>query len=168
MPRKLNVRLVRKIIRHILAEPLRYWQKWTIHTGTPGELIGGCCGQRFAKCGTVACIGGWAYILSTTRPRLSQYGRGWRGERSRTLLDKGGKALGLSDYHQSILFSGSPSYDWPQPYARQYDAATTSRARARVACRLLEKVIDTKAAILGPSNYSTTRPRRAPIRCCHD
>lgn len=153
MPRKLNVRLVRKIIRHILAEPLRYWQEWTIDTGTPGELIGdwrahrGSGGQRFAKCGTAACIGGWAYILSTTRPRLK-----W----SSTLLDKGGKALGLSDYHQSILFSSMPSYDWPQPYARQYDAATTSRARARVACRLLEKVIDTKAAILGPSNYSAS------------
>lgn len=146
MPRKLNVRLVRKIIRHILAEPLRYWQEWTIDTGTPGELIRSS-GQRFAKCGTVACIGGWAYILSTTRPRLK-----W----SSTLLDKGGKALGLSDYHQSILFSGIPSYDWPQPYARQYDAATTPRARARVACRLLEKVIDTKAAILGPSNYSAS------------
>ncbi len=155
MPRKLNVRLVRKIIRHILAEPRRYWQEWTIYTGTPGELIGGGFGQRFAKCGTAACIGGWAYILSTTRPRLNGCSRTlpWL-QWSSTLLDKGGKALGLSDYHQSVLFSSMPSYDWPQPYARQYDAATTSRARARVACRLLEKVIDTKAAILGPSNYS--------------
>ena len=153
MPRKLNVRLVRKIIRHILAEPLRYCQEWTINTGTPGELIGGSGsdsgGQRFAKCGTAACIGGWAYILSTTRPRLK-----WSS--TLLLLDKGGKALGLSAYHQNILFSGRPSYEWPQPYARQYEAATTSRARARVACRLLEKVIDTKAAILGPSNYSAS------------
>ncbi len=161
MPRKLNVRLVRKIIRHILAEPLRYWQLWSIDTGTPGELIGGGFGQRFAKCGTVACIGGWAYILSTSRPRLDSL-KCRELKWCRTLLDKVGKALGLSDYHQSILFSGSPSYDWPQPYARQYDAATTPRARARVACRLLEKVIDTKAAILTNPLHSFGQLGRSP------
>ena len=155
MPRKLNVRLVRKIIRHILAEPLRYWQQKVIDTGAPGELIGGSGGQRFAECGTVACIGGWAYLLSTTRPRLK-----WSS--TLLLLDKGGKALGLSAYHQNILFSGSPRREWPQPYARQYEAATTSRARARVACRLLEKVIDTKAAILTNPLHSFGQLGRSP------
>jgi hypothetical protein len=138
---KLNVRLIRRIIKHILAEPKRYCQEDTIANGEPGELILGVnYNQKFATCGTAACIGGWAYLLSEKHPTSH-----WD---TCTILDKGGRALGLTDYQQEVLFTGLPGAEWPQPYAENYRKAKTPAGRTRTAVRLLEKVIETKGNVL--------------------
>lgn len=135
---KLNVRLIRKVIKHILAEPARYFQEDVITTGDPGETVWGDDNHRFAKCGTAACIGGWAYILGSKRPRLN----------GTSVLDKARLLLGLSDRQSQVLFGGNPRGDWPAPYGDAYNNAGTQRGKTRVAARLLEKVIKTKGEIL--------------------
>lgn len=53
---KLNVKLLNKVLRHIKAEPRRF------NMGTFGKIVEG--EPNAPACGTQACIGGWAYLLS--------------------------------------------------------------------------------------------------------
>src|SRR6267142_5039862 len=125
---KLNVRLIRKIIKHILAEPNRYYQADWVQTARPGSEIGD--GQTFAKCGTAACIAGWAYLLSTKDADPH--------ERSHVIMETAENNLGIDrDASRFDLFSGEPSYDWPAPFGRRYTKAKTPRGRARAAAQLL-------------------------------
>ena len=144
MPKKLNVKLIKKVIKHILEEPKRYLQDDIILRGEPGCRITHTIGykeQKFAKCGTAACIGGWAYLLSLKHPERAKIGRSDE-------LDKARKKLGL-DYSQAdVLFSGTPEYSWPTPFDARWMNAHTPRKRARVAAQLLAKVIETKGEVL--------------------
>jgi hypothetical protein len=57
----MNVKLLRRIQKHILAEPKRLDMGNFIVRKSDGlgSLV------RFPKCGTVGCIAGWAVTLST-------------------------------------------------------------------------------------------------------
>jgi hypothetical protein len=46
----MNVKLLRKVAKHILAEPKRWGFMWRLHTTD-------------SPCGTQACIGGWTELL---------------------------------------------------------------------------------------------------------
>ena len=138
---KLNKKLIRKIIKHITDEPNRYLQSEVIVTGKPGDFVHGYDsydGQKLVSCGTAACIGGWAYILNRKRPKLHAY----------DILDPARHDLGLSLERANVLFSGEPSLEWPPPYNKQWAAARTPKARAKVAAALLTKVNDTNGTIL--------------------
>lgn len=59
---KLNVRLLRRIQKHILAEPLRIDMGEFVKTKYFDEV-------EQPPCGTTACIAGWALILSGAKPQ---------------------------------------------------------------------------------------------------
>lgn len=136
--KKLNVRLIRKVIKHILAEPRRYFQETTIRRGVPGEHVGKDPKHTFAQCGTAACIAGWAYLLSTKVPDPDVY----------AIMAKAQRLLGLDHERASNLFSGEPEAHWPTPFNEQYDNAKSPRGKVGAAVRLLEKVIKTGGQIL--------------------
>jgi hypothetical protein len=67
----MNVKLLRKVKDHILAEPLRLYMPSFHYQGSDKEVeffdgpSGESLGKRpLAKCGTAACIGGWVCALS--------------------------------------------------------------------------------------------------------
>lgn len=133
----MNVRLLRKIQKHILAEPKRYNQNVTIETDQDEirDVNGGV-----PKCGTMACIGGWAYILSRVRPNL---------DFTFDHLGKARRELKITDEQADRLFdsvaSGCTNY-WPKKYADAYLKAKTPAGRARAAARRIDHFIKTKGA----------------------
>lgn len=144
---KMNVKLLRKIQKHILAEPKRYEQNVTITYGIPGEEIvadesnpepellkaGG-----FAPCGTAACIGGWGQLLGMKRPSKT-----FNWEQAR-------RALGLDHSQAAKLFAYSFETDeihsWPEKFRLAYAKAKTQRQKARVAVRRIDHFIATEGA----------------------
>ena len=123
----MNVKLLRKIKRHILEEPRRFAMGlWHIER-QPGRTIDGCVNyyfspnkfeseQKVPSCGTVACIGGWAEIF------------GGRDEAAK--LRRNGKLLSVRQ--------------WPKAFLVRYEKARTPRARARIAAERIEHYIKTK------------------------
>lgn len=130
MKTKLNVRLLRRIQKHILAEPKRYNQNDIVSTGKPGEAYS--FAWRFPACGTIACIGGWAAVLSS----------GGRHED----LEYGARALGLTVDQRARLFSATGNGGWPDKFDIAYTNAKTPQGRARVGARRIEHFIKTKGA----------------------
>ena len=134
----MNVKLLRKIQKHILAEPRRLAMCDWIQRGKPGQELtfqdGSVIGQTYAECGTAACIAGWAVILSSKRtPKDSD-----------TVLDRAIKILGITEYQSDSLFLRS--LGWPQKFSQAYLAAKTPSGKARVAVRRIDHFIKTKGA----------------------
>src|SRR5689334_3520416 len=104
----MNVRLLRKIQKHILAVPQRFdMTVWASDGLTPGmERIYDPWGagveikDTVPECGTVCCIGGWAETLTGT--------------------DDADAALGLRWDQSERLFYCS---QWPPSFKRRYDKA---------------------------------------------
>jgi hypothetical protein len=129
----MNVRLLRKIQKHILTEPRRLIMRiFVAHAETYGPTYEGDSGHavRFPTCKTAACISGWACLL-TKQKRIKAY---WA--RGRRILD-------LSEGQAIRLFIDT---QWPQPFSDQYGNATTPRMRARIAVRRIDHFIKTKGA----------------------
>lgn len=140
---KLNVRLIRKVIKHITEEPKRYFQHDFIRTGEPGGSVAEDYfndTHKYAQCGTAGCIAGWAYLLSAARPN--------KNAAVCTIVNKATKKMGITSDQSDMLFTGIPSEDWPAPFGKSFLKAKTLQGKANVAARLLEKVIDTKGSIL--------------------
>src|SRR5277367_1422796 len=104
-----GARLLRKVAKHILAEPLRYDQNSVIMVAEPGSLYGG---HEVPSCGTVACIGGWLKILTDKRGRPC----------STWLLNYGdlAKKIGVSEDSVWNLFAYTHDVgglgSWPQQF----------------------------------------------------
>jgi hypothetical protein len=141
----MNVKLLRKIQRHILAEPKRYAQDTVITRGKAGDIFGveyEVGRHLFPECGTVACLGGWAELLSKDqRPR------------GVSTLEFARKILGLTEDESARLFSGineemyiGIGRSWPKQYETAYMNAKTLRGRAHVAVRRIDHFIKTKGA----------------------
>jgi hypothetical protein len=94
----MNVKLLRKVKRHILEEPKRFLMSTIDTHGAPGEETG--YGGKFAKCGTAACICGWACALS---------GTAWREARFATAE----KLLGITPNEAARLFEPGC---WPEQF----------------------------------------------------
>lgn len=141
---KLNIELFKKVREKIATTPEAYDQD-----------IESCNDPR-SPCGTVACIGGWADILSA--PTETE-----RRARMRGLvdLDRAADSLGLNgksfwqEYasdagtERGVLFSGDPDKFWPEPFAAQLREAKTlephtqAAALAKIAVAYLDKIIST-------------------------
>lgn len=124
---KLNVRLLRRIKRHILSKPGRFFMRYYKEEQAPNTIIEGDYGsfnQRVPECGTVACIAGWACILSN---------------KSGSRLN-GSALLGTTERQTQMLF-----YDdsWPEPFAARYYKAKRPSARAKIAAARIEHLITT-------------------------
>lgn len=126
---KMNVRLLRKIQGHILEEPKRFIMADVIDRAQPGERVEDY-GLEWAmpKCGTTACIAGWALLLSNSYSYDMHQAAG---------------LLGLEyDASDTLFYVGG----WPPNYQTQWGAAKTPRMRARVAVRRIDHFIKTKGA----------------------
>lgn len=123
--RKLNVRLLRRIQKHILAEPRRLnMRDWNTTLRDPRNLP-----DEMPPCGTVGCIAGWATMLSGKKPRTRHgFARmgcellgitGWSGDPTDMLrYDSQARKLFVVDY-------------WPLKYQHRYDKADTLSGQAR-------------------------------------
>jgi len=116
MPVK-NKELARKIRDHILAEPLRLnMRSWVIKRGDFDHLFDWGREEEYASCGTAACIGGWAELLS--------------GE----YVGAGAELLGLDTDEEAELF-----YRWF--HSPEYRKATVAQ-RAQMAARKINKLFE--------------------------
>lgn len=97
---KLNVRLLRRIQRHILAEPRRLdMASWAYHcVGTKKELAA----LEMPSCGTRACIAGWAVALGSPAKKTRQ--RAMLGDDSVDYYKVAKRLLGLTDDEADFLF----------------------------------------------------------------
>lgn len=116
---KLNIKLLRKIQKHISEEPLRFFMEWAIarkEGNEEGFASDNSTYQKFAPCGTAACIAGWANIL-TKGENPSDF----RRARLKLGLDP---RLDLS-YNYVFDVPG-----WPEQFRKLYERAKTPKTRA--------------------------------------
>jgi hypothetical protein len=128
-----GARILRRVARHILAEPLRYDQNATVEHGIPGEFRTGF-NRIVPECGTVACIGGWIALLGAKNPK-----------RVRSLQPpKLARTLGVPLENMCYLIAFvRNNYGWPEKHRTAYNRANTPRQRAKVAARRIEHFIKT-------------------------
>lgn len=146
MLKKKTIELLKKVKKHILAEPRR------LDMDTMGEE------SDEAPCGTVACIGGWACVLNYKRPRIYYDFCGYlyvgnemaSWERARRILD-------LSEEEAELLFTEPKEAEaytearnngddraplcWPLSLARRYMEAKTPRGRANASAKRIDLFI---------------------------
>jgi hypothetical protein len=125
---KMNVRLLRRVAKHIAAEPRRFQMgDWIIKKSEEGERFrefshkGGATLHNFAPCGTAACIGGWTQIISKRKNSTA--------------------ALAIDEYQSLRLFNVS---EWPEQFETPYLLAKTPAKRVRIAVARIEHFIKTK------------------------
>lgn len=132
--RKLNVRLLRKIQKHILEEPRRFFMDWFIAKGTPGKKDLTAIGNWTAvcdlssvtpPCGTAACIAGWVNLFRKHDP---------------TDHDAAARELGLELGQQHRVFN---VMYWPELFRYSYTKAKTPQTRAKIAAERIEHLIKT-------------------------
>jgi hypothetical protein len=131
-----NVELLRKIQKHITEEPRRLQMGGVIEHMNPGVEF---CEHRakfvVPKCGTVACIAGWAFILS---------GEGEvESDRQGYVMLRAEELLGLTSGEGDRLFLEDW---WPDLYLERWEAAETAQERARIAVKRIDHFIKTDGA----------------------
>lgn len=133
---KLNVRLLRRIQRHILDEPRRFFMLGAVATGPPGQCFNKyhCWARDLSDiapaCGTAACIHGWLGVFSGKTPnQITSLSLSWSADK-----------LGLSRDAAETLFLID---QWPIKFRYRYENAKTPAGRARAADRRIEWLITT-------------------------
>jgi hypothetical protein len=134
----LNVKLLRKIQTHILESPNRLMMGDIISYYPPGtSLQEGRVTYTVPSCGTVACIAGWALVLTGTKGDFH--------------LNTAAKLLGIP--YEDELFGGIPYEDewfgsdlffvsrWPEKFKRGWKKAKTPKGRARITVRCIDYFI---------------------------
>ena len=98
---KLNKPLLKRIIKHIAEEPLRYIQDSWVESRTKATW-----GEEAPACETAGCIAGWAVFLSTPKKNwLRIIYKQERGSDSDYIRTKARKLLGLTHDEALALFS---------------------------------------------------------------
>lgn len=133
----MNVRLLRKVKNHILEEPRRFimrtWLLTREYVGGPSyPSDNGAKEVKFAKCGTAACIAGWAVLLHDKR--ITNYDE---------IARRASELLELDEMKSYRLFGATW---WPEPFGSQYRKAKTPTARAKIAAARIEHYIKTEGA----------------------
>ena len=126
---KLNVRLLRRIQRHILAEPKRLdMRSWLIMYSKQQATEN----SSIPRCGTVACIAGWAVALTRKVIKNDAY-----------IQYMASKELGLGHEEDDNLFLPST---WPSPWRERllrYQPGT--KLYAEVVSRYIDFFIEESA-----------------------
>jgi hypothetical protein len=149
MKKKINVKLLKQICRAILHEPRRLDMYGWIYDE---EIHGMACS---APCGTAACIGGFAVILSRTR---SLANKPWKKAVQSCLADAASnsefrddaiaraaqKLLGLTHAQADRLFAPS---NWPEEFVHVYENGRSSAKRAKAAVDRIKLFIETNGRI---------------------
>lgn len=130
----MNVKLLRKVKRHILAEPKRFvmwtWMAKKADARTFNKFTSDAHDNRsvsFAKCGTAACIAGWTCILA---------GDGDPDDFEATA----GGFLEINDAQRKRLFALD---SWPTKFRAAYEKAVSQRTFVRIAAQRIEHFIKT-------------------------
>ena len=136
--RRINVRLLRRIQKHILEEPKRLdMGRWCRKKEWDGFQL---FPEVFPECGMQACIGGWAIVLSG--------GRINRGFSPLNMEDRAAKLLGLDEGQSSRLFFAR---EWPVrliPRPRNAEATRCQIMRdAKKAVERIDIFIESKGKI---------------------
>lgn len=123
----MNVKLIRRIQKAILAEPKRVnMSDWAFHPSWVAK-------RKLPRCNTVTCIAGWAVALDRKLRGAGLVAYDCDGV---GIAAAGRKALDLpSDFYGPSLFS---ALRWPEPYASRiakYNSGTKRYAKV-VAARL--------------------------------
>lgn len=126
----LNFKLFRAVIKKLETAPLAYRQDDVIEK------------DELAPCGTAGCIGGWAYLLSGKRvTKITD--RSKVLERAAVLLGLNQKDTNWEQGDAGYVFSGTPGYDWPEPFASDWRDADGREEEAQVAVRYLKHILAT-------------------------
>lgn len=131
----MNVKLLQKVKKHILAEPSRLRMagySWIVKPGTFLEPTGYCndLGQIVPKCGAVGCIAGWATGLGG-------------GDMEHANCETGARHLGLDVEFGDRLFFVSR---WPNSFSLRYLKAETLEEKAKITAGRIDHFIATKGA----------------------
>ena len=97
---KLNKPLLKRIIKHIAEEPLRYIQDTWVEQRTKAIWS-----EEAPACETVGCIAGWAVFLSTPKKNWLSLIRKQERVDSDYIRTKARKLLGLTEGEAMVLFS---------------------------------------------------------------
>ena len=131
--KKLNVKLLEKIKKHILEEPLRLNMEVfqvSRDDAERGEWCGSCFDPgrelQYPGCGMAACVAGWACLLYSHRPYVGVWGL------------EAKDILGLNAAEANHLF-----YRWHRTPA--YKKASP-KMRAGMAVREINKLIKSRQA----------------------
>lgn len=131
---KINVRLLRRIQRAIMAEPKRLdMGDWLVR----GQQRIQQNGLKEPDCGTVGCIAGWAAVLDkTSDPK--------KFEDAEVSWMRADQILGLTHEQGNALFYTD---EWPEKFFDKLDALKEqTRAYARVVCQRIDHFIKTNGA----------------------
>jgi hypothetical protein len=132
----MNVKLLRKVKKHILEEPRRLAMGYFVQrkdgltqTVFESEARDGD-EYPFAKCGTAACIAGWTVLLTDQTQE-------WQIEQNAIRL------LEIDGREAQRLFY---VHSWPEKLRNKYHNLKTPAARANVAARRIDHFIKTNGA----------------------
>jgi hypothetical protein len=136
----MNVKLLRKVQRHILAEPRRLNMGYLAkHQEGPGA----------PACQTVGCIAGWASILGSRKVE-------WPADEEGDVLVEGTNELWTLGRHKLRLTEGQtkrlftePGQEdnaagllgWPERLSQAYQKAKSAAARAKVTAKRIDLFI---------------------------
>lgn len=129
---KLNVKLLRRIKRHILAEPRRFTMRTLEEHGRPGEfyIADNGTNETFPECGTAACIAGWTNHFSRKQGGDAVSAARFLG------IPYDGSYCGVAD---RLFFD----FEWAEPFRTRYQEARTAGERAAIAADRIEHFIKT-------------------------
>jgi hypothetical protein len=125
----MNVKLLRKVKKHILEEPKRLYMSDYIKL--EGESF---IGREYAKCGTAACIAGWTCILSLKELEPKKI------KHSINENEKAAELLGISGSTAHRLFIPT---NWPERFQGGCSDDGTE-GTAKLAAARIEHFIKTK------------------------
>lgn len=122
----MNVKLLRKVKKHILEEPKRFLMRyWLVRKNSGARLPASHAG--FAKCGTAACIAGWTWTLEHPQ---TPFPGSW------DVAD----LLGIDRENRFRLFAVD---HWPTQFRNKFKDDGTAES-AKVAAARIEHFIKTK------------------------
>lgn len=144
--KKINVKLLRKIQKHILAEPKRFIMgDFIVRRSDRDEMVeSDGLTTPFAACDTAACIAGWACLLSDRNP-LTGFAK------------LGAELLGIEyidpdsvDEEDVVPICESDrlfyTSTWPEEFARPFHSAKTREEKAAIAVQRIDHFLATKGA----------------------
>ena len=138
----MNVKLLRKVEKRILAEPRRF-DMMTFGDKLDKEAIE-ALGEEAPPCGTVACIAG--HVDWMTHPRLFAASVAIdRFARDDSIVERAAKELGLGFDPSQDTNAGRLFFDdeWPKKFQAAFSKAKTPLQRAKVAVKRIEHFIKT-------------------------
>lgn len=118
----MNATLLLKVKEQILAEPNKFFMSSWVHSLPLIENR-----VMHEGCGTAACIGGWACLLSNTEVHYGKYD------------EAASAALGIERQTCGTLFATSK---WPEDLQMRWNAAKTAREQAEIAAERIDRYVD--------------------------